>query len=142
MFLLDTNVISELRKPAARRDANVWAWVTRTPEPDVRLSVITLLELEQGVLQVERRDLSQATFMRAWLTMVRERYAGRMLPVDEAVANQCAGLHVPDRRPERDALIAATALVHGLTVVTRDVKDFAPMGVPLLNPWEWGQTDR
>lgn len=102
------------------------------------ISAITVLELETGVLLVERRDPQQGAMLRAWLDgHVLPGFAGRILPVDSAVAQCCARLHVPDPRAERDALIAATALVHGMTVATRNVADFAPTGVVLLNPWEF-----
>ena len=95
------------------------------------------MELDIGVLQVERRDKTQGAALRAWLDQhVLPEFAGRVLPIDTAVARRCARLHVPDRRSERDALIAATALVHGMTVMTRNVADFQPTGVPLLNPWD------
>lgn len=137
MFLLDTNVVSELRKAkVGRADANVTAWARTVPAGSLFLSAITLLELETGVLRVERRDLQQGAVLRAWLERhVLPAFAGRILPVDLAVAQRCARLHVPDPRAERDALIAATALVHGMTVVTRNVSDFESTGVPLLNPW-------
>ena len=100
------------------------------------LSAITILELETGALLVERRDPAQGAILRAWLDgHVLPAFAGRVLAVDTAVAQRCARLHVPDPRADRDALIAATALVHGMTVVTRNVADFEPTGVPTLNPW-------
>lgn len=137
MQLLDTNVVSELRKlRSSRMDAQVKRWAKTAPASGFFISVITLMELEAGVLLVARRDPAQAAVLRAWMSdQVIPGFAGRVLAVDEAVALRCAALHVPDPRPERDALIAATALVHGMTVVTRNVADFAPMGVPLLNPW-------
>ena len=99
--------------------------------------MITLLEIEAGVLQVGRRDAGQGAVLRAWIDgKVMAAFAGRILPVDTAVAQCCARLHVPDPRAERDALIAATALVHRMRVVTRNVVDFQPMGVELLNPWD------
>ena len=125
MFLLDTNVISELRKPQA--DANVVAWAKSVIAPRMFISAITLKELETGVLRMERRDPVQGKVLRTWLK--RSCHAGircRILPVDAAVAIRCAGLHVPDRANESDALIAATALVHGLTVVTRNIATFNP----------------
>jgi predicted nucleic acid-binding protein len=98
--------------------------------------VISLQELEIGVLLAERRDPAQGGVLRAWLGRhVVPAFAGRIVDVDAAVALRSAALHVPDPRPLRDALIAATALVHGMTVVTRDVADFAPTGVPILDPW-------
>ena len=137
MYLLDTNVISELRRAkAGKADPRVVAWGESMPVASLFLSVITLLELEMGVLLIERRDPAQGAILRAWLdSQVLPAFAGRILAIDTAVARRCARLHVPDPRSDRDALIAATALVHGLTVVTRNVADFEPMGVGLLNPW-------
>ena len=90
-----------------------------------------------GTLSLNRRDPQQAAILRAWLdTRVLQAFADRLLPVNLAVAKQCARLHVPDPQAERDAMIAATALVHGMTVVTRNVADFQPSGVPVLNPWD------
>ncbi len=101
------------------------------------LSVIVVRELEIGVLQTERRDPAQGALLRAWLEgQVLSSFAHRILPIDTAVARRSATLHVPDPRPYRDGLVAATALVHGMTLVTRNVDDFAPMGVALLDPWE------
>ncbi|MCX7080250.1 MAG: type II toxin-antitoxin system VapC family toxin [Pseudomonas sp.] len=134
MFLLDTNVVSELRK--AQADKNVAAWAQSVAAPSLFLSAITVLELETGILRVERRDPAQGCLLRSWLdNHVMPAFAGRILAVDSAVALRCARLHVPDRSNECDALIAATALVHGLTVVTRNVADFQSSGVRLINPW-------
>lgn len=137
MYLLDTNVVSELRKVrTGKADARVTAWAQVTPASEMFLSAISVLELELGLLLVERRDRAQATLLRVWLEQhVLPAFDGRILPVDTAVARHCAKLHVPDPRAERDALIAATALVHGLTVVTRNVSDFEATNVGLLNPW-------
>jgi predicted nucleic acid-binding protein len=138
MFVLDTNVVAELRKAkAGKADRNVAAWASRVPASSLFVSAITILELETGVLLVQRRDLKQGALLRAWLDQhVLPAFSGRVLPVDTAVAQRCAALHVPDPRSERDALIAATALVHGMTVVTRNAADFAATGASLLNPWE------
>ena len=138
MFVLDTNVVSELRKVrAGKADVNVTAWTASVDAAALFVSAITIMELETGVLQVERRDATQGAMLRAWLDQhVLPEFMGRVLPVDTAVASRCARLHVPDRRSERDALIAATALVHGMAVVTRNVADFAATGVTILNPWD------
>lgn len=133
-FLLDTNLVSELRKPNA--DAAVVAWAAGLSKQEAFLSVVTIREIEAGVLRVERRDPAQGAVLRAWLEeQVLEGYADRILPIDLPTARRAAALHIPDPRPERDALIAATALVRGLTVATRTVGDFEPMGVALVNPW-------
>jgi len=136
-LLLDTNVVWELRKAkSGKAHPSVTAWAAQIPAGSLYLSAITLLELEMGVLQLERRDAAQAMILRTWLDgHVLPAFAGRVLAVDAAVALRCAQLHAPDKLSERDAMIAATALVHGLTVVTRDVADFEASGVPLLNPW-------
>ncbi len=136
MFLLDTNVISELRRPE-KADRNVVAWASTIPAASFFLSAISILEIELGALLSARKDAAQGAVLRAWIDeQILPRFEGRILPVDTAVAQRCARLHVPDPRAERDALIVATALVHGLTVVTRNVADFEPAGVALLNPWE------
>lgn len=138
MFLLDTNVISELRKAGdGRADPNVTAWLARADAARFFVSAITLMELEIGVLRVERRDPVQGALLRTWLdAYVLPQFTERTLPVDATVALRCARMHVPDPRAERDALIVATAMVHGMTLVTRNVADFAAMAVPLVNPWD------
>ena len=135
MFLLDTNVISELRRPEkANRD--VLAWAKATPAAGFFLSVITVLEIELGTPLVARRDRAQGAVLRKWIEeQILPSFEGRILAIDTAVARRCAALHVPNPRSERDALIAATALVHGLTVVTRDISQFEAAGVDVLNPW-------
>lgn len=137
MFLLDTNVVSELRKiRLGKADAQVAHWADSVDATDLYLSVISIQELEIGVLLAERRDPSQGAVFRAWLNAhVLPAFTGRILVIDTAVAQRSARLHVPDPRPVRDALIAATALVHGMTMVTRNVADFEPTGVSILNPW-------
>lgn len=140
MYLLDTNVLSELHKAIrGKGDPSVTAWLASTDLTTCHMSAISLMELEIGVLRLQRRDVAQAALLRTWLeTRVLPEFRGRVLPVDEAVAMRCARLHVPDPSPERDALIAATALVHGLTVVTRNTVDFQATGVALVNPWQHG----
>jgi predicted nucleic acid-binding protein len=137
MFVLDTNVVSELRKSnAGKADPGVVAWAAGVPVGALFLSAISILELEMGILLIERRDAMQAGMLRGWFNeQVLPAFSGRILPVDCAVALQCARLHVPDPRAERDALIAATALVHGMSIVTRNVADFASTGVAIINPW-------
>jgi len=139
MYVLDTNVVAELRKvKAGKADTNVAAWNDSVAPSQAFLSVITVLELERGILQIERRDTAQGTVLRRWMDgHVMRTFDGRVLAIDAPVAQRCAKLHIPDPRPERDAFIAATALVHSMTVVTRNVEDFQPTGVEILNPWEW-----
>ena len=137
MFLLDTNVISELRKArTGKADLNVANWFRSVSATGLFLSAIVVHDLEIGALLAARRDHSQGAILHRWLhEQVLPEFAGRILPVDIEVALQGAKLHVPKSRPIHDALIAATALVHGMTIVTRNVTDFAPTGVKLLNPW-------
>ncbi len=138
-YLLDTNVVSELRKARIHRaNPNVVAWARGVQTTSMFLSAISVLEIETGVLLAQRRDPLQGAALRSWLDMsVLSTFARRILPVDTEVALRCARLHVPDRRADRDALIAATALVHGMTVVTRNVSDFAPTGVAIIDPWAY-----
>jgi predicted nucleic acid-binding protein len=138
MFVLDTNVVSELRKArAGKANPGVTEWAESVPAELMFLSVISLHELELGVLLAERRDPTQGAILRRWLdTSVAPAFVDRMLPVDEDVARRAAALHVPDPAPLRDALIAATAQVHDMTVVTRNVDDFARFaGLDVANPW-------
>jgi len=136
MFLLDTNVVSELRR-RDRANPNVLKWAGDIAAAQTFLSVISLLEIERGALLVARKDTAQGNILRAWIDgYILPRFENRILPVDAAVALRCARLHVPDPRSERDALIAATALVHGMTLVTRNLGDFAATGVDVLNPWD------
>lgn len=138
MFVLDTNVVSELRKVGSgKADAHLVRWTESVDAAELFVSAITIMELELGVLSIERKDARQGAMLRAWMDQhVLPEFSSRTLPIDTAVAQRCARLHVPDRRSERDALIAATALVHGMTVVTRNVADFKPTGVAVVNPWE------
>jgi predicted nucleic acid-binding protein len=137
MFILDTNAVSELRKgegvPSA---APMVAWARSVHEQDLYLSAISFLELEIGVRRLERRDPVQGALLRHWLDeRVLPAFAGRVLPIDQDVALCCAGLHVPDPAAERDALIAATGLVHGFAIVTGNAADFTRTGVAVVDPW-------
>lgn len=138
MFILDTNAVSELRKVQfGKANSRFVQWADNTSSSDLYVSAITIMELEIGALQMERRDVAQGAVLRRWLEMqVLPSFGGRILPIDVDVAQRCAHLHVPDRKNERDALIAATALIHKMTVVTRNVADFASTGVALVNPWD------
>ena len=138
MYLLDNNVLSELRKVRlGKSDRNVAAWTESVDAADIFISAITIMELELGVLSIERKDGAQGAMLRAWLDQhVLPEFSGRTLPIDTAIAQRCARLHVPDKRGERDALVAATALVHGMTVATRNVADFKPTEVKIINPWD------
>ena len=135
MYLIDTNVLSELRK-AHRADPHVVKWAKNIEPYYMYLSVISILEIRMGIFSVQRKDLIQGNILQEWLVKKGlPAFAGRILNVDMDVALRCAELHVPDPRSDRDALIAATALVHKMPVVTRNCKDFQPMGVPIINPW-------
>lgn len=136
MYVLDTDVVSELRRPE-RADPRVAAWAAQTPLALHFIASVTLYELELGIVLLERKDRPQGAILRAWMDrQVLPRFEGRILPLDTAVAQRAAALHVPNRRPERDAFIAATALVNHMTIVTRNAADYAPTGVEILNPWE------
>lgn len=137
MFVLDTNVVSELCKVRlGKADATVAAWAESVDAVDLLVSAITIMELELGILSVERKDATQAAMLRSWLEQqVLPEFSGRTLPADTGVARRCARLYIPDKRGERDVVISATALVHGMTVVTRNVADFQPTGVTIINPW-------
>jgi predicted nucleic acid-binding protein len=135
MYLLDTNVVSELRK-GRKAQLGVRTWAQGLPASSLYLSVISILELEIGILLIARRNRRQGEILRTWMDRhVLPTFSDHILPVDTAVAQRCAALHVPDPRSDRDALIASTALVHGLIVATRNTNDFQPMGVDFINPW-------
>lgn len=138
MFILDTNVVSELRKArTGRANPGVSAWASALPAVHLYLSVISLHELEHGVLLAERADPEKGEVLRTWLDgSVIPAFTRRVLPVDDEVAVRAAALHIPDPASFRDALIGATALVHGMTVVTRNVADFQRFeSLHVLNPW-------
>lgn len=136
-YLLDTNVISELRKVGdGKADPNVTSWISAHDSRDLFLSAITILELERGILGMQRRDGAQGSRLRTWMdSRVRPEFSERVISIDDAIATRCAHLHIPDRRNEADAIIAATALVHGFVVVTRNIQDFQGTGVVLVDPW-------
>jgi toxin FitB len=136
MYILDTNVLSAIRRPE-RTSQHFRDWAERHDDENSYLSAVSIFEIELGTAQLARRDSVQANVLRRWIdTQVLVPFADRILPINAEIARCCAGLHVPDPRPERDAFIAATALVHGFTVVTRNVRDFELMGVSTLDPWQ------
>jgi len=137
MYLLDTNVVSEFRKSAdGRINKSVKRWADEISPDLMFISAISVLELEIGVLQIEHRDKKQGLVLRKWLNKnVLPAFLDRVLPVDVAVAQRCASLHVPNPKSERDAMIAATAIEHRMTVVTRNVSDFSQSGVKIFDPW-------
>ena len=141
MYLLDTDVLSELRKRRSGKiDTNVEAWVGSVDQADMCLSVITVMEVELGIALLECRDARQAGVLRLWLQdKVLPAFGARILGIDTSIALRCARLHVPDAKSERDAWIAATGLVHDMTIVTRNAADFAGTGVTLLDPWTYPQ---
>ncbi|HPB73211.1 MAG TPA: type II toxin-antitoxin system VapC family toxin [Phycicoccus sp.] len=137
IYLLDTNVLSELRKRPGVVNEQVLTWSQRHSVSDFAVSVVSVWEIDLGIVRIERRDVRQGAVLRSWFSRAILGDLGpQILPIDRMTAVEVAALHVPDPRPERDALIAATAIVHGLTVVTRNVGDFVPMGVRVLNPWQ------
>lgn len=135
MFLLDTNVVSELRAGKPLPSPAVRRWAAGIPGNQLYLSAVSILELETGVLLMERKDAQQGHILRSWLQGVLKEFSSQVLPFGSTTAILCAAMHVPNRRPDRDAMIAATAKEHGHTVVTRNTADFDGCGVQLLNPW-------
>ena len=133
-FLLDTNIISEIRK-RDRAHPSVAHWVAQTPVEEIGTSVIVLAEIRRGIELKRRRDPDQANALDRWFLQMRTRLGNRVLPIDEAIAEAWALLAIPNPLPLIDGLLAATARVHGLTFVTRNVADVARTGVSLLNPF-------
>jgi predicted nucleic acid-binding protein len=136
MYLLDTNVVSELRSGKPRQSPAVRKWAETQPGAQLYLSVITVMEIEIGVLRMERKDAAQGASLRRWAHAVLRQFGGRVLPFTHRTALDCAGMHVPDPRSFRDSMIAATATEHGFAVVTRNVGDFAGTGAQVIDPWE------
>ncbi len=137
MYLLDTPVIAELRKAkSGKADPHVTTWASAVASQNMFMSCLSLLELEGGVAQAERKDRVAGAALRTWLDeQVMKAFDGRILPIDTAVVRKRATLHAHEPRGERDALLAATALAHGLTLVTRNLSAFRTGRVKLFNPW-------
>lgn len=136
MYLLDTNLISEMRRPR-HTNQGVKAWLASVDGATLYTSAAVIMELERGVLRIERKDTRQGAVLRTWLEQtVKPAFNGRILPIDEHTAAICARLHIPDPAPENDAWISASAIQHGLTLVTRNTADFAASGARLLNPFD------
>jgi toxin FitB len=133
MYLLDTNVVSEARRPAG--DPAVKAWLASVPGSDLYLSVLVVGEIRRGVERLRRRDAAQASVFEDWLAQLQRAYADRLIPITPAIAEEWGRLNVPDPLPVVDGLLAATAKVSGLTLVTRNTADLARSGVPLFDPF-------
>ena len=134
-YLVDTNVISELRK-GQRCHPGVASWFAQVPSTEIYLSALTIGEIRKGIESIRRRDASAAEALDLWLGALLATYSERILPVDEGIAEQWGRFNVPDPLPVLDSYLAATATVHGLTLVTRNVKDVERTGVDCLNPFE------
>lgn len=140
MLLLDTNILSELRRPH-KANPLVLQWANQVRVQDMYISVISVLEVEMGILRVQRHDVVQSKILLDWLEQqILPQFQGRILDVNVDIARRCAALHIPNPQAERDAIIAATALSHNMTVVTRNTKDFEKTGVLLFNPFEVGSS--
>jgi|SRR5918996_898021 predicted nucleic acid-binding protein len=134
-YLLDTNIVSELRR--TRPDSRVTAWYTTVPDDALYLSVLVIGEIRQGIERLRRRDDGQARALDDWLATLASTYADRIAPVTIEIAEEWGRLNVPDPLPYVDGLMAATALVHGWTLATRNAKHVERTGVPLTNPFEF-----
>jgi len=132
-WLLDTNIVSELRK-GERADPRLRAWFAEAEEDALFTSVLVVGEVRRGIESIRRRDVPSALALELWLTTLTDGFADRILPVDRMVAEEWGRLNVPDPVPTVDGLLAATARVHGLTLVTRNTRDVTRTGVPLLDP--------
>ena len=138
MFLIDTNVLSEFRLlHDYRADRNVADWASRHDPDSFFLSAITVMEAEIGIRRMEWRDPRQGRVLRDWMNgVILPRYGYRILPIDDRIGKLAAAFHVPNPAPFADSLIAATAIIHGMTIVTRNIRDFSFPGVSVLNPWD------
>lgn len=138
MYLLDTNIISEMRKvKQGKADESFIEWLSQADSSQFYISVITLMELERGVLAMERKDPTQGALLRQWLdSLITQMFASRVLNINHQTAVLCARLHVPNKHPENDSWIAASAKEHHLTLVTRNTKDFEHTNIPLFNPFQ------
>ena len=136
MFLLDTNVISELRQGKPQQSAAVRSWAEEQPVQRLYMSSITVLELEMGVLRMQRKDRSRGNVLRAWVGAVFQQFDRQVLALAAETSRRCAVMHIPDAKCMRDSMIAATALQHGLALFTRNVADFEGIKITLINPWK------
>jgi len=136
-YLLDTNVVSELRRPLPH--GGVQAWVESQVAEAMYLSVLVLGEIRIGLERLRPRDPGQSESLERWLASIEGRFADRILAIDKAIADAWGRLGATDPLPPVDGLLAATALVHGLVVVSRDTRPFERVGVPYLDPWTYGE---
>lgn len=135
MYILDTNVISELRKGKRSQAEQVLAWAAEQPLSQLYLSAITVMEMEIGTQLMERRDEAQGAVLRRWAERVLVDFDGRVLAFTTLTGMLCANLHVPNKRSFRDSMIAATAIEHSFAIVTRNVRDYADTGLEIIDPW-------